>query len=418
MNKITIKIFLAFLLVGNLSLVNGQCLPNGITFTSQSQIDDFPINYPDCTEIIGYVFISGNLNNLNGLSQVTNIGGFLKINNTTLENLNGLENLQTIQSLLLEYNDNLQNIQALGNIDSLSRIRVDHNPSLSSLVGLEGITNIPLELDIHENLALESLNGLQNVVNIGNYCDIYLNPQLENLNGLESLTEVGWSMTIGENASLNTLEGLDNLSVIGRDFTLNINPQLTTLSNLQNLTSVGGYLMIQNQDSLITLDGLENLININGFLNIGVNNALSNIEGIKNIDASTITQLQIFQNNVLSECAVQSVCNFLNIDPNNATIDTNASGCNTKQEVEAACALGTDEKQLSEIKIYPNPSKGIFEISNLKEGNIDVIDSLGRIVKQFNVEETTYSISELTAGIYFLKITSENSSVTQQLIKT
>src|SRR5690606_35548472 len=178
MNSITLKIFIVVLLIGNLSLLKAQCLPNGITFSLQSQVDNFSTDYPGCMEIEGDVLIGGLVNNLNGLSQLTIIGGFLKINNSSLININGLENLESIESLLLEFNDNLQNIQALSNLNSVGRIRVAHNPSLSSLVGLEGITNIPLELDIQENQALESLNGLQNVVNIGNNCDNYLNPQL------------------------------------------------------------------------------------------------------------------------------------------------------------------------------------------------------------------------------------------------
>ena len=31
------------------------CLPNGITFTTQGQIDSFSINYPGCSVIGGYV---------------------------------------------------------------------------------------------------------------------------------------------------------------------------------------------------------------------------------------------------------------------------------------------------------------------------------------------------------------------------
>ncbi|WP_339697579.1 T9SS type A sorting domain-containing protein [uncultured Marixanthomonas sp.] len=417
MKNINFRILFLILLFGNLSFITGQCLPNGITFTSQSQIDDFPSNYPSCTEIIGDVLIAGNLSNLNGLSQITNIGGFLKINNTTLENLDGLENLQTIESLLIEYNNNLQHIQALANITSVSRILLIVNESLLSLSGLEGITNIPLELNIHQNQALESLMGLQNVVNIVNNCTISLNPQLHNLNGLESLSQVGGSFRIFENNSLSTLQGLDNLSEIGINFTLSRNPQMITLSNLANLTSIGDNLVIQGQTNLTSVDGLENLISIGGFLNISVNNSLSNIEGIKNIDATTVTQLQIFQNENLPECAVLSVCDFLNLDPANAVIDTNAIGCNSVQQVVAHCELSIQENPLSEVKIYPNPTNDSFNISNLKEGTIKVMDSQGRIVSNYDVDNSFYSIKDLSKGIYFVQIRSGNQTTVRQLIK-
>jgi len=46
-----------------------SCLPDGIEFYSQSEIDNFQTNYPNCTEIEGDVAITGlDIYNLNGLS--------------------------------------------------------------------------------------------------------------------------------------------------------------------------------------------------------------------------------------------------------------------------------------------------------------------------------------------------------------
>jgi hypothetical protein len=60
-------------------LPSGQgCLPEGITFSTQDQIDNFQVNYPGCTEIEGFVIIQGNdISNLDGLSVLTAVGGFL-----------------------------------------------------------------------------------------------------------------------------------------------------------------------------------------------------------------------------------------------------------------------------------------------------------------------------------------------------
>ena len=69
-----------------------SCLPEGITFTTQSQIDSFQINYPNCTEIKGNVKIVGdNILNLNGLSTLNSFGGCLEIKyNDFLTNLSGM----------------------------------------------------------------------------------------------------------------------------------------------------------------------------------------------------------------------------------------------------------------------------------------------------------------------------------------
>ena len=68
------------LLVIQIAIAQSPCLPDGISFTTQAQIDSFQINYPGCTEIEGQVYInSEDISNLNGLSQISAIGGHLKI---------------------------------------------------------------------------------------------------------------------------------------------------------------------------------------------------------------------------------------------------------------------------------------------------------------------------------------------------
>ena len=75
------------------------CLPEGIMFTTQAQIDNFQTNYPDCSVIEGWVTIfdghSGdNITNLTGLNVLTSIGGdFIIEANDSLNNLTGLGGL-------------------------------------------------------------------------------------------------------------------------------------------------------------------------------------------------------------------------------------------------------------------------------------------------------------------------------------
>jgi len=63
MKKLLLTLLITFL---SLVLLSQGCLPEGITFTTQAQIDSFPINYPGCTEIEGDVGIVGDdIYNLN-----------------------------------------------------------------------------------------------------------------------------------------------------------------------------------------------------------------------------------------------------------------------------------------------------------------------------------------------------------------
>ena len=53
--------------------VSQGCLPEGITFSGQEEIDNFQTNYPGCTEIEGDVLIwdyGTGVNNLIGLSVI------------------------------------------------------------------------------------------------------------------------------------------------------------------------------------------------------------------------------------------------------------------------------------------------------------------------------------------------------------
>jgi len=101
------------------------CLPDGITFSRQSQIDSFRILYPQCTFIQGDVRIEegvpGEIINLDSLSNVQTLGGNLRISsNLSLTNLDGLSSLATIGGGIRIYaNDNLSSLNGLANIDPL-----------------------------------------------------------------------------------------------------------------------------------------------------------------------------------------------------------------------------------------------------------------------------------------------------------
>jgi hypothetical protein len=61
-----------------LHAISQPCLPDGITFNTQEQIDNFQINHPNCTEIEGGVVIEGDdITNLDSLIVITSIGEYL-----------------------------------------------------------------------------------------------------------------------------------------------------------------------------------------------------------------------------------------------------------------------------------------------------------------------------------------------------
>jgi len=139
--------------------IPNNCLPEGITFTTQAQIDSFQILYPNCTEIEGDVTIDGyEILNLNGLSVLTTIGG-LSIGHTHLKSLEGLNNVTSIGGqLFIKYNDSLQSISALSNVNTIDGyFNVVSNINLTTLSGLENIeANSMTSLYIYDNTLLAS----------------------------------------------------------------------------------------------------------------------------------------------------------------------------------------------------------------------------------------------------------------------
>ena len=129
-------ILIALFLAGRSSAQS--CLPEGVTFTTQTQIDSFMVNYPGCVEIAGNVTIKGgnSINNLNGLSVLTSVGGNFTISwNYLMTGLTGLNNLKSIGGDLNIFgNTFLTSLTALDSIDagSIVNLRVVGNDTLST----------------------------------------------------------------------------------------------------------------------------------------------------------------------------------------------------------------------------------------------------------------------------------------------
>jgi hypothetical protein len=191
------------------------CLPNGITFSTQSQIDSFHTNFPNCTGIEGDVVINGiNITNLYGLNAITSIGGELAIViNDSLTTLGGLENLVSVGATLTIFNNPVLNsLTGLEKLNSVGGSLVVYmNDILPSLIGLDSLKDVGGEIQIHTSNALISLNGLKSLTSIGGDLGLWDNPILSNLNALEGLTSVKGSISLTNNNSLTSLKGLDNV---------------------------------------------------------------------------------------------------------------------------------------------------------------------------------------------------------------
>lgn len=188
-------LLLTIIFACQLAIIAQSCLQEGIEFTTQTQIDSFQINFPNCIEIKGDVIIGepeGNysITNLDSLIVLKSIHGLLDIISCeNLNNLNGLDSLESIGSYFTMW----------------------HNGSLNNLSGLKSLTFIGDGLDIGYNEQLISLEGLQSLTTVEGYMEIIGNTSLTNLNGLDSLTTIDGILGISTNANLVDISGIKNI---------------------------------------------------------------------------------------------------------------------------------------------------------------------------------------------------------------
>lgn len=191
------------------------CLPQGIKFSSQNQIDNFKIDFPGCTIIEGSVEIeiSSAVTNLDSLNFLTKINGNLIIAGGSFQNLKGLDSLSSIGgNLIIGGLILLENLEGLNNLDSIGgNLQIYEMGRFVSLLGMENLIYIGGDLNISSN-SLFVLGGLNNLKSIGGNMNITHCVSLRGLYELFHLTSIGGSLTLSDNWLLTSLSGINNIA--------------------------------------------------------------------------------------------------------------------------------------------------------------------------------------------------------------
>jgi hypothetical protein len=320
-------------------------------------------------------------------------------------------------------------------------LSIEGNGAMVNLTGLENVTNIIGGLHIDDNDALTSLAGLEGLIAIeGELLIGYShphggetgNPALTSLTGLCNLNSIRLWLNIEGNTALTSLTGLNNLTSIGYDLSIWSNDSLASLTGLDNLTSIGGNLSVGGNYVLASLTGLENLTSIGGYLDIRDNVVLTGLTGLDNIAAASISGLYIYYNPLLSACEVQSICDYLAAPNGIVEIYNNDEGCNSPEEVEAACIVGIINPviQNSRFKIlnYPNPFSNSttleYELEHPAKVNLSIFNHLGQEVailmtqdqKSQGNHQVNWNAEGLPPGIYFYRLTTGSQSSTGKMV--
>jgi len=74
------------------------------------------------------------------------------------------------------------------------------------------------------------------------------------------------------------------------------------------------------------------------------------------------------------------------------------------------------EKKVNQIKIFPNPSSGVFHIDDSDITNIELYNNTGKLL--FIIEQNnTVDIQQLPDGVYFIKTYKDNQVYYNKLLK-
>ena len=443
------------LLCGSLMVSSQPCPPNGITFTTQAQVDSFPILYPNCIYMDSCVEISGsNITNLDGLNQLKSMGAWLYITNMdSLVSIAGLSNLTHVGGeIRIIYNPMLSNLEGLNNLDSTNEtFFVSHNDALLDVGGLEGLTMVN-SLVITGNDSLTTLEGIGNLstVNgdlhiggnnlesltdfnqlhyINGYLFLTILDSLEDLSGFENLDSIGGNFRLLYTSKLSSIDALGNLKKVGGGFELLHNSNLENVHGLHSLQSIGGGVIIQNCSNLNTFSGLDSLTSIGSILVIRDNSSLNSLTGIDNIESESITELTIASNNQLSFCEVNSVCDYLASPNGSVEIHNNYLGCNSQAEVEEACTVGIPEQRsTAQLTTHPNPfitSTTIeYELIEPSHVQLTIYNAIGEVVHmaenrmmQQGKHSFIWTADRLPEGLYYAVFRSEEGVSVVKMVK-
>ncbi len=335
--------------------------------------------------INGDFVFSANLPNLQGLSGLSTIGGSFQLLEgvfgrrrefSELKSLKGLESLKSVGGdLTLQYPledfsglDKLKTVGGEISIDSKGLVRFNGLSALetigglsvpgfvSDFVGLSALTTINGSVAIggEDSWGVNSFRGLERLEAISGDVIIKLFDNFNDWQGLGSLRRIGGSFLILPNSNFDNFLGLENLEEIGGRFRIRFS-EIKSLRGLSSLQSIGDLFQIENS-TIESLQGLSSLQSVGGLFLSSVKElaSLEGLEALRQIandifitetsvaDISTLTTVEsvggdllISLNRSLSTCC--ALFTLKKRTTGSVTARFNAEGCNSLQQIEAAC---------------------------------------------------------------------------------
>ncbi len=331
------KLLFLFIVMFSAQFVLSQCPSGEIILASQSDIDNFTTNYPNCTDLLGDLNISDfndndasdPITNLDGLSGITSVNGDLLLRSCPeLTDVQGLNQVETISGLFwMRGLDLITDLNITNNLETISSIRIEDLPLLTTISSFG---------------MLDTIDGLS-------FINLPLITQINNFTSLQNLSLFFIQATPVQSVDIQNVTELETGLFLE-------DTELVTLDDFSHITKIG----ITNPEEAMVLA----LIN---------NPFLQDISGIENADLSELNTLAISLNPVLSFCSVASVCSVL--DPPSPTLITLQiidNGCGSLSDVVSECdaLFGDDDNDgvvngIDNCTFIPNPDQADLDLDGI-----------------------------------------------------
>lgn len=351
-----------------------SCLPGVIVFSNQNQVDSFPILYPGCVTVEGSIGITGTVQNLDGLSQITRVNGTILFNNaSSLTNVSGFNNITHIGGSLLmtgvtslvagpgfsnlkKINGELRfenckfnNTSSLAMLDTIGgEFKID-NSSYQTNISLDGFT------------ALKYIGGNTRLLKFTTGVNIF--PNLERING---------SFYVNE-SRVNKLS-LSNIKAINGEIVITYNHLLTEVNGFQLLDSTVNKIYFTANNSLTKIKGFSKVRTVTNNIEILGEPQLKTISGF---DSLKIVNLVNIQSNFL----LDSIIGFNNL----------TNGCNNYK-----CISNFNLK-------YVSAFQNVTHISDLIISG-GLIPSIGGFSNLMHASNINISLIQMTQQLFFTKL--------------
>jgi Leucine-rich repeat (LRR) protein len=394
-------------------------IPAGYTFIADDRFEQKLINL-DYDDVIDNKVLTANIDTVTSLSLVA----------LSITDLTGIKGFKSLTSLDLIYNSitnldvsgmtALESIKAYGNYSStvnlsgLSNLKeINFGNSALKELNLSGLTALQ-KLEISGPLTNLDLSDQVNLTNLNcRYTKITgLNlknkPNLVNMNAsqIESLTCItvddvataianpNWSKDNGANYSSGTINVTTESAC--ESYTWPVNN--TTYTRSGKFTVVDG--CTTQELDLTVNDPIDPIVEYSG--------------GVLTSKVSNATYQWINCSNGNSPISGATSQTFTPVTTGTYSVVVALGSCSATSNCIAVTTLGTANfDPVSALKVYPNPSHGIFNVQIENSAKLEVYDNLGKELKSENLTEgiSKIDLSRFPSGLYFLKVTNENNQV-------